>query len=200
MYYYGRDKKRRDKKRLKRSLIALALASFFAVSYLLFFNGNSTDHLATVDPVENSLQARRILAGNRHPVGQNGFNPKDEMTVDARKEGYEEAIIPKKDKSTVFEKKEEKKVTAQVNPDAKHLGSLYDVRSVAHFYSKPSERARRKEAINYWNHSYASIKPMNEKNGFIYVEFKYPLGQTTRGWLRKKDLRRVNTVYGNNKD
>lgn len=201
MYYYGRDKKRRAKKRLKQGLVALALVGIIAVSYFLF-SGTNTDDVAAVDPVENSLQARRILAGNKQPDPGKADNQPDSKKVKTGKEDYQTAIIPKEEKGSDFATKDDgKKVdNREVDSKGKHLGSFYEVKSVAHFYSKPVEKARRKEAINYWNHSYASIKPKDEKNGFVYVEFKYPLGQTTKGWLRKKDLKQVNTVYGNNKD
>ncbi|GEO11021.1 hypothetical protein [Segetibacter aerophilus] len=76
----------------------------------------------------------------------------------------------------------------------------YKVISVAHFYNEPDEQTRRKAFINYWNNSYASIRPLDETDGFIYVVFKNHLGQTTKGWLRKKDLKRVKGAYENTKE
>jgi len=66
----------------------------------------------------------------------------------------------------------------------------YQVISKAYFYNEPDERTRRNAFINHWNNSYAKIEAEDEKNGFIYVEFLNHLNQTSRGWLRKKDLRK----------
>jgi serine/threonine-protein kinase len=41
----------------------------------------------------------------------------------------------------------------------------------------------------HWNN--AVIKPIEEKNDFIYIVFTNHWGQTSKGWLRKKDLRRI---------
>lgn len=68
----------------------------------------------------------------------------------------------------------------------------YKVISKAYFYNEPDESTRRGAFINHWNNTYASIKASDEKNGFIYVVFTNHLNQTSRGWLRKKDLREVN--------
>jgi len=64
----------------------------------------------------------------------------------------------------------------------------YKVISKAYFYNEPDESTRRAAFVNHWNNSYATIKPIDEKNGFIYVVFQNHLGQTSKGWLRKKDL------------
>ncbi len=68
----------------------------------------------------------------------------------------------------------------------------YKVVSKAYFYNEPDESTRRKAYIIHWNNSYANIKPLDEKNGFVYVVFTNHLNQTSKGWLRKKDLTEVN--------
>jgi hypothetical protein len=74
-------------------------------------------------------------------------------------------------------------------------GAVYEVLSEAYLYNRPSEQARSKAYISYWNNSNGSIKSLRERNGFVYVECKDNLGQTAQGWLRKKDLKQVSTVY-----
>lgn len=72
----------------------------------------------------------------------------------------------------------------------------YKVTSVAHFHDEPDQSTRRKAFINHWNNSYATLNPLEERNGFIYVVFTNHEGQTSYGWLRKKDLRAISTrVY-----
>ncbi len=68
----------------------------------------------------------------------------------------------------------------------------YKVISKAYFYDEPDETTRRRAFISHWNNSYADIRATDEKNGFIYVVFTNHLHQTSKGWLRKKDLKEVN--------
>lgn len=68
-------------------------------------------------------------------------------------------------------------------------GTKYKVISTAYFYNKPDEHTQRRAFITHWNNSYANIQGLDEKNGFIYVVFTNHLHQTSKGWLRKKDLR-----------
>ncbi|MBC7913924.1 MAG: serine/threonine protein kinase [Pyrinomonadaceae bacterium] len=59
----------------------------------------------------------------------------------------------------------------------------------AFFYSKPDESTRRGAFLVHWNN--AELTSMDEKNGFIYVVFFNTTGQVTKGWLRKRDLKRI---------
>lgn len=67
----------------------------------------------------------------------------------------------------------------------------YKIISKAYFHNQPDENTRRNAFVNHWNNSYATINALDEENGFVYVVFKNNLGQTSKGWLRKKDLRPV---------
>jgi hypothetical protein len=73
-------------------------------------------------------------------------------------------------------------------PDAT-LGR-YKVISKAYFHGEPDENTRRNAFIIHWNN--AVLTPVEEKNGFVYVVFTNHLGQTSRGWLLKKDLSKLN--------
>jgi hypothetical protein len=73
-------------------------------------------------------------------------------------------------------------------PDAT-LGR-YKVTSKAYFHSEPDESTRRNAFIIHWNN--AVLTPIEEKNGFVYIVFTNHLGQTSRGWLLKKDLSKLN--------
>lgn len=202
MYYYGRDKKRRAKKRLRIALISIAAIGLIATSYFLFFDSRNADDIAAVDPVENTLLARKILSEKDLTPQQKSSNQRGEPLADDGAGQYEEPVIPK-DRTTKTaepEKPEIKKAITASKKDDKALASGYKVISVAHFYNQPNEKTRRKAFINYWNNSYASIKPLVEKNGFIYVVFKNHMGQTTKGWLRKKDLKKMNGRYENTKE
>ena len=65
---------------------------------------------------------------------------------------------------------------------------FYKIITKAYFHNKPDEATRRNAFLVHWNNSYAKLKALDEKNGFIYVVFHNHLNQTSKGWLRKKDL------------
>ena len=56
----------------------------------------------------------------------------------------------------------------------------------AHFHDKPDPDTRRDAFINHWNN--ARLKALNDLNGFIYVVYTNDEGQTSKGWMNKKDL------------
>ena len=59
----------------------------------------------------------------------------------------------------------------------------------AYFYDSSNERSRRNSFLAKWNSP--ELTAIDEKNGFIYVEFFTVNGEITKGWLRKRDLRRI---------
>ncbi len=73
--------------------------------------------------------------------------------------------------------------------NAKGVG-LYTVDSKAFFHNEPDESTRRAAFINKWNN--AVLAALDERNGFIYVVFTNKEGQTSKGWLRKQDVTRIN--------
>lgn len=60
----------------------------------------------------------------------------------------------------------------------------------AYFHNEPDETTRRTANINIWNN--ARLTPLDERNGFIYVVYVNEQGQTSRGWLLKRNLRPLN--------
>jgi serine/threonine-protein kinase len=92
-------------------------------------------------------------------------------------------------------KKEEKKPddrSIEKPESSKSEGQLgeYKVISKAYFHNQPDEGTRRDAYILHWNN--AILKPSEEKDGFVYIVFTNDQGQTSKGWLRKKDLIAVN--------
>jgi hypothetical protein len=55
-----------------------------------------------------------------------------------------------------------------------------------YFHNQPDESTRRNAFINRWNK--AVLKPLDEKNGFVYIVYTNQWGQTSRGWMLKKYL------------
>lgn len=74
-------------------------------------------------------------------------------------------------------------------PEADNSLGRYKVKSKAYFHNEPDETTRRNAFIIHWNN--ATLTPIEDKDGFVYIVFTNHLGQTSRGWLRKKDLNRV---------
>jgi hypothetical protein len=67
------------------------------------------------------------------------------------------------------------------------VGKVFTLFSTyAYFHSRPNEASKRDANINQWNN--ARLKAIDDRNGFIYVVYTNDKGQTSKGWLRKKDL------------
>ncbi len=78
---------------------------------------------------------------------------------------------------------------AQQQPAAtaeKPVIGKYLVSSKANFYSAPDENTLRSYFISPGSDKV--VNALEDKNGFIYVEFKNDVGYTTKGWLSKADL------------
>jgi serine/threonine-protein kinase len=96
----------------------------------------------------------------------------------------EEEPPPQKKEQVKEEVKEE---NAPEEDDKPKSNTKYKVINVAHFHNEPDESTRRAAFINHWNN--AILSPQREKNGFIYIVYTNDKGQTSRGWLSKKDLK-----------
>ncbi len=59
----------------------------------------------------------------------------------------------------------------------------------AYFYYSPEEGSQTKSFLISSNRP--ELTAIEDKNGYIYVVFFNNLGQVTKGWLRKRDLRRI---------
>ncbi len=59
----------------------------------------------------------------------------------------------------------------------------------AYFYDESNESSRRNNFLAKWNSP--ELTALDDRNGFIYVEFFTINGEITKGWLRKRDLRRI---------
>lgn len=59
----------------------------------------------------------------------------------------------------------------------------------AYFYNEPDEGSKRNNFLAKFNSP--ELTALDDKNGFIYVVFFTINGQVSKGWLRKRDLRRI---------
>jgi serine/threonine-protein kinase len=92
------------------------------------------------------------------------------------------------DPTVKTEAAEPRKATTPFTKGDPGLGQ-YKVISKAYFHNEPDESTRRKAFIIHWNN--AVLTPQEEENGFVYIVFTNHLGQTSKGWLQIKDLRRI---------
>lgn len=70
-------------------------------------------------------------------------------------------------------------------PQRKVIGQYRVVAERAYFHNEPNESTRRSA---YLLPSAEVIDALEERNGFVYVEFTNDKGQTSKGWVRREDL------------
>jgi len=189
-------------------LIGAALIGCFAV-YSLFFNKS----VVGAAQRDNSLYADSNSLANANGNGkdetENNGASKKEKTKEQKIEITDslagllaigenleqpEAQVNAEDTATrqealPTENKNDKTDEAEDEEDNKEKGVSYKVRNKAHFHDSPDESTKRAAFIIHWNN--AVLKPLDEKNGFVYIIFTNHLGQTSKGWLSKNDLVQV---------
>ena len=146
---------------------------------------NNTDSLLSFDTLTNSSVTLK-----EKPINNNA----EEADYSVRKTIQPPVIKPDepvKARDTFFKQ-------TKINPPENEAEALveitneygkYKVKSKAYFHNKPDESTRRNAFIIHLNN--AVLIPSDERNGFIYVTFTNHLGQTSKGWLLKSDLKRV---------
>lgn len=121
--------------------------------------------------------------------------PEQQKTVNKVEKKYDDKTVlapPSKSASSIA-KKEAFRVASVKDlqppgPDAKGSGK-YAVLKTAYFHNAPDHRTRRKGFITHWNN--AVLTSLDDKEGYIYVVFTNHLGQTSRGWLSKNELKKL---------
>lgn len=79
--------------------------------------------------------------------------------------------------------------TTPAEPVQRPVIGHYRVSSKANFYNAPDENTLRSTYISAGNNK--TVNALDDKNGFIYVEYTNELGLVSRGWLSKTDLTRI---------
>lgn len=120
--------------------------------------------------------AKRVAAKRAGTPNEPGTNPAGTSSGNAQEEQGTETPNQGSDNNTE-------------NTDQQDNGgkARYTVVSKAYFHNEPDESTRREAFIVHWNN--AKLTPLEEQNGFVYVVFTNHLGQVSKGWLRKKDLK-----------
>ena len=186
----------------KGTLVALILLiaglGAFA-TYSLFSRGKSSetvipsvveeDSTAAVDTLPRKLE--RAPAAVAEPVDtipdttqvqQDDFDP--EMSPEPLPAEQQPADQTEADNSSAATNGNESAVE-DINKKKKYVLNV----NKAYFYDEPSPGTRRNAFLVIWNN--AELTALDEQNNFIYVEFFNTQGQITKGWLRKKDLKRI---------
>jgi len=207
-YDYGR------KRKVSRSTFNALLAALLVVGglaiYGLFFNRSAVgaaqhdntslmaDTSATGTDATNSQVSENISSAKDDPeknVAKRKREIADSIAKRAEEKKQEKVQAPtpnvdsaKQQSTKPVEAEKKTDEEADNNEEEANEGSAgrYKVRNKAFFHNEPSADTRRNAFIVHWNN--AVLKPLNEKNGFIYVVFTNHLGQTSKGWLSKADL------------
>lgn len=144
-----------------------------------------------VQPSTNSTGVKIVPVKHKDSVSRNVNEttaPQEDKQADDQPETYTK---PDQETDTLTETKEKEEPPVQVPPVVKPKSvGLYTVNDKAYFHNEPNESSRRNAFINHWNN--AILAALNEENNFIYVVYTNKEGQTSKGWLRKSDLSRIN--------
>ncbi len=153
----------------------------FAVAFF-YFRQQKTNEVASVNTNTDTLKIPAPQEGqvmNKPKAPTNSLPGKEEKTQPAATKNNPE-IKPSIEKTVA---------NPEENTTEQAAGAQYKIISKAYFHNEPDESTRRNAFVNHWNNSHTTLTALDEKNGFIYVVFQNDLKQTSKGWLRKKDLR-----------
>lgn len=176
-------KKRRPILHLWNVSVALLIIfiSGFAIAY--FYFGAKKNKIAAATISNNSSRDSAIIPALVVPREKN-------KPVVKKSSNKNKNSIAKKDVSKPkAEAVKEKPVVVAENRSPGEIKGKYKIISKAYFHNEPDESTRRNAFVVHWNNSYATINALDEENGFVYVVFRNHQNQTSKGWLRKKDLR-----------
>ena len=202
------ERKTVSKSAFNAVLLLLLLVGGLAV-YGLFFQRSvvggtttGTQPLTTSDTIDtNKEQSTTVVSENRSAAKRPAREQQEKLTADSivekkaasdtaqsdtKEARKREATKNDTDPSAEEEPSENADTKDTTDQQSDNRQVRYKVRNKAYFHNTPDESTQRDAFIIHWNN--AVLKPLNEKNGFIFVVFTNHLGQTSRGWLSKQDL------------
>lgn len=116
-------------------------------------------------------------------------NAKEEEEPVIREKPVQKSVsAPNKPAPSVVDEKATAPTVTPTPPPAqpsRPVIATYKVPSKANFYNSADENTLRSSFINGGN---KIVNALEDKNGFIYVEYTNENGMVNRGWLSKKDL------------
>ncbi|HEX8355977.1 MAG TPA: hypothetical protein VF610_01125 [Segetibacter sp.] len=175
-------------------LVAIALYSFVLKEN---YKENIAKSTATADSTEG-MGAELNTNRKDGDFSKTQKAPAAKRTIDVVKKKEQDTAITPPAQTASSDRVPLEKLSAR---EKKNLDASYEVKykviSKAYLYTAPDETTRRNAFINRVNNSYSTLLPKGEQDGFIYVVFSDEQGQTTMGWLRKKDLSPVRELVYN---
>ena len=195
---------------LVTALLAIVVSAFATYSFMNHSNdqgrfAGETSTSSTQDTLQNTSGETAMQTSKNYPAVKTvPVKHKDSMLRDVvktkvpvvtKQEETQPETYTKPEPDTETVNKEEpitKEEPVTQNPPApkpKSVG-LYTVNDKAYFHNEPNESSRRNAFVNRWNN--AILAALNEENNFIYVVYTNKEGETSKGWLRKSDLSRIN--------
>ena len=138
---------------------------------------------------KNYPAVKTVPVKQKDSMLRNPVKPKVSVTTNQEETQPETYTKPEQEPDAETVIKEEPVIQEPPAPKPKSVG-LYTVNDKAYFHNEPNESSRRNAFVNRWNN--AILAALNEENNFIYVVYTNKEGQTSKGWLRKSDLSRIN--------
>lgn len=174
--------------------IGLLLTCIGALAGHYLFNSGKAVAVSVPQDTIASTESAIEKEARTEPEPRKNIKEEPEVTVKKPIEKPEMPAVKKTKKDSakkVVKKAEPKPKLAEPAPvnssRGSDVGKVFTLFSTyAYFYSSPDEASKRAANINVWNN--ARLKAIDDRNGFIYVVYTNDKGQTSKGWLRKKDL------------
>jgi serine/threonine-protein kinase len=166
-------------------LLTLLLTAFGS-AFVVYMATSDNQVAASRSPVINSTQERSVTESHDSAL-DTGYSYQPPVQMPAATDTLVNTKV--EEDPMIFDTASSVSTdTAMKAPDS--LATVkYKVRSKAFFHDEPDEATRRNAFILHWNN--AVLQPLAERNGFIYVVYTNDSGQTSKGWLAKTDLLRV---------
>ena len=153
-------------------VLALGLAAYAA--YNLFNKENTPgDQNPTTTNTDSTLVLTEPVVTNK-PAKKRSDTPRQAVAVPAAEEPTQDEPI-----------EEEIKVVEQPRTSGAIGGAKYKVGRQTYFHDRPDETSRRNA---YLLANEEVIVAQDEQNDFVYISFTNTNGQTSRGWISKRDL------------
>ncbi len=160
--------------------------SLFIIVFLIALGlGGFTTYNSFLRPVKDNLSDTSVAQVQRPTTQADSSSITNHQPVQKAKNMYKKNIIL----PATNTKKEQ---PAQLNSDGENTvyenppaGQEYKVIKNAFFYTTPDVHTRRNVYIIPGEEP---VTALNEKNGFVFVSFVDSEGETTKGWVLKKDL------------
>ncbi|MDB5193284.1 MAG: hypothetical protein JWQ96_2847 [Segetibacter sp.] len=183
-------------------LITLGLAAFSA--YTLYKNSSSatsaqpnSDSLNTISPSDTLGLGRPETEQTKTDTSPlpNENITRIPLTIEEAEQRVRDSVLKRleatrqREDETTDESEENKQEDPEKAATPTKSEANYKVVAKAYFFNEPNEESRRSAYIVPDNAPI--VKALDEKGEFVYVVFTDRAGVSTQGWLRKKDLSKL---------